>query len=271
MKSDLGMGLVSAGSVNRSFLARMPALHAHLGPVKATSFLTAKTAVRTLRAGYAVSHYYALELCKVIWIAVPETSLDRLSSELAAQMPVHRTMVVICDCVRESTAPNALTKTGARIATVNPVEGTREAQFVAEGDGHTVNAIKRLLSTERRKLLVLEPGAKPLYFAGLHLATHLVTPWVDASVRTLRAAGFPRANAVEIAEALVRKVLRDYENSGTKYWDDRASADLKVALSREASRLREADKHLGDYYAQGIRQALEYFPRRKAAAAAVGH
>ena len=37
MSLEDGMGLVCAGGVNQSFLARMPALLAHLGPIKASS------------------------------------------------------------------------------------------------------------------------------------------------------------------------------------------------------------------------------------------
>src|ERR1700740_522271 len=129
-----GMGLVCTGSVSRSFLARMPAVLARLGPVKASSFRIARQISHSLRAGQAVSHYSALELCPMIWFAIPDASLDRSLRDFAAQTPLHQPRVVLCESARASSVPAPLAGMGARVVWLHPVPESRERLFVAEGD-----------------------------------------------------------------------------------------------------------------------------------------
>jgi len=80
----LRMGIIGAGGVNRSFLARMPVLLTRVGPIKAASFRVARRIANTLRAGEAVMNYAALASCDLIWIAVPDAGLERIARDLAA-------------------------------------------------------------------------------------------------------------------------------------------------------------------------------------------
>jgi predicted short-subunit dehydrogenase-like oxidoreductase (DUF2520 family) len=259
MKSKLVMGLVSAGSVGQSFLTRLPSLQAHLGPIKANSSKAAKQAAKTLSGAYTVSHYSALEMCDLIWVAVPESMLERVVRDMAAQMPVHRTMVVLCDCTGEASQAHTLAKAGARLASLNAVEGTREKTFIGEGNAETLSVLKRLLWADRRKLIQMPPGAKPLYFAGLSSSTDLLLPWIDTGIRYLRAAGFGRADAVHITEVLVKNKLRDYENTGPKCWKQADSDRLRRVLLHDMEALVKQDAKLALEFAQGARHALEHF------------
>src|SRR5579863_1794749 len=114
-------GLIGVGGSSRSYLARMPAVLERLGPVKASSFQVARRLANSLRAGYAISHYSALELCPLIWVFEPEAALDRIARDLTAQMPIHRSMIVLCESVRDSLWPSPLRTAGARIASLNVV------------------------------------------------------------------------------------------------------------------------------------------------------
>jgi predicted short-subunit dehydrogenase-like oxidoreductase (DUF2520 family) len=270
MKADQAMGLVIADSVSRSFLARMPALAARLGPIKATSFQTARRVVRSLHAGYATTHYSAMELCPIIWIAVPEAGLDRVVRDLAAQMPVRRTMFVVCGCVRESNWPNPLRSAGARLASLNAVEESRETLFVAEGHPDTLRVVKRLLESQGRKLILLAPAAKPLYFAGVNLATNLMLPWIDAAVECFRVAGFRRAEATNVADAMVRGALRIYDHAGSKAWHGRAARNLRRALEGHDESLGAQNAKLASLYREGIRLAAAHFGSASARAARPG-
>src|ERR1700689_4677783 len=141
-----GMGLICAGGVNQSFLARMPALLGRVGPIKASSYRVARQIANTLRTGNAASHYSMLEACPVIWAFVPEADLDRILRDLVAQTPFQearrrKTMVVLCDCVRDSLAACALRAAGARVASLNPIPGSREQIFVAEGHRDTLRML----------------------------------------------------------------------------------------------------------------------------------
>jgi predicted short-subunit dehydrogenase-like oxidoreductase (DUF2520 family) len=273
MKSRHAMGLVSAGGASQSFLARWPALLAQLGPIKASSFQVARRLANTLHAGYAVSHYSALEFCPLIWIVSPESGLERVIRDLASQTPMHRTMVVLCGVVRDSLPASPLRKRGARIASLNAVETGRDAQpyerlFVGEGDPDALRLMRRLLAADGRKMIEIRPAAKPLYFAGVHLATHLLLPFVSASVEVLRAAGLTRPEATRLAEHLAARAVRAYSRAGRKAWNRSAANTLRRALESDVETVRAADKRWGVLYAEGIRRALAYFDGSEDAAGA---
>ncbi len=258
------MGLVCAAGVNQSFLARMPALLARLGPIKASSYRVARQIANTLRTGEAASHYSVLEACPVIWTFVPEADLDRILRDLVAQTPFQetrrrRTMVVLCECVRDSLAAGALRATGARVVSLNAIPGSREQIFVAEGHRDTLRMLRRVLEEDKRKLIELKPGTKPLYFAGVHAAAPLLLPWIAAGIECLRAAGFTRVEAARVGEFLGVHALRSYIRAGAKAWNHKTAAALCLALSNDLSAIRTGNPRLADLYEQGIRAALATF------------
>jgi hypothetical protein len=216
MTMEEPMGLVAAGVVRQSFVARLPALLARLGPVSGSSYSTARRAVKSLRAGFAVSHYSALEMCPAIWIAAPESGLDRMVRDLAAQTPIHRTTVVLCGSMRDSLWPVALRAAGARVASLNAIEESQELAFIAEGHPDAVRSIRKLLAEDGRKLIQISAAAKGLYFAGIRMARDLLLAPVAASVECLRSAGFSRAEAVSVVQALGTRALSVYAKTGRK-------------------------------------------------------
>ncbi len=252
-------GLVAAGGVSQSFLARMPGLLASLGPIKAGSFRNARRIANSLRRGQAASHYSILEPCSLIWICVPEQSLDRVIRDLTAQTPIHRTMIVLVGVMRDSLWPSPLLSAGARLATLNVVEGTRERNFVAEGHPDTMRVLRRLFVAEKKKLIELAPAAKPFFFAGVQLSTSLLLPWISAAVESLRAAGFRQSDALATAGSLGVQALYVYEKTGRKIWNRKLARQLRVALEKEVEPLRKADPRLAEAYADGIRKTLDYF------------
>src|SRR5271169_3509180 len=94
-------GLVGAGGVGRSFLARMPALLGRLGPVKGTSLRVARRIANGIKGGTGVGDYEALEPCELIWLAVPESALDAIGAELASAISMEGKIVVLCDAMRD--------------------------------------------------------------------------------------------------------------------------------------------------------------------------
>ena len=81
-------GLIGAGGVNQSFLARLPAVLQRLGPVKGSSLRVSRRIANGLRAGFGVDDYRALAPCGFIWIQAPEASLDFIAAELASAVPL---------------------------------------------------------------------------------------------------------------------------------------------------------------------------------------
>jgi hypothetical protein len=253
------MGLVCAGGVNQSFLARTPALLSRLGPIKASSYRVARQFANTLRAGHAASHYSVLEACPAIWIFEPESGLDRTLRDLAAQTPLRKTMVVLCDCVRDSLAPGPLGAVGARVASLNAVPGSRERIFVAEGHRDTLRMLRTLLTEDKRKLIELRPGTKPLFFAGVHVGAALLLPWISAGMACLREAGFTRSEAATVGEFLGVHTLHSYVRAGAKAWNRHTAATLRQALENDLAVIHSSNPRLAELYEQGIRLALSSF------------
>lgn len=207
MQPEDGMGLVCAGGVSQSFLARMPALLRYLGPIKTSSFRVSRQTANSLRAGYAASHYSALEPCRLILVAAPEAALERILRDMVARTPIRkapfsRNMVVLCGCVRDSLAPSPLHGTGARVASLNLIPESREQIFVAEGHPYTVRCLRTLFAESHLKIITLKPGTKPLFFAGIQASATLLLPWSAAAMASLRAAGFSRPEAAMVGEIL---------------------------------------------------------------------
>jgi hypothetical protein len=205
-----------------------------------------------------------LEPCSVIWISVPEAGLARVLSDLVAQTPIHRTMVVLVGMVQDSLEPSPLIRAGARVATLNVVEGSGERSFVAEGHRDTMRMLRKLFSADKKKLIELAPGAKPFYFAGMQLSSSLLLPLISAAVESFRAAGFRQSDALAVAGSLSVQAAYTYEKSGRKAWNRSLTAALREALENDIEALRETDPRLADAYAEGLRQALAYFDRSAA-------
>lgn len=266
MQQKDGMGLVCSGEVSQSFLARLPVLLRRLGPIKTSTFQTSRRVANTLRYGAAASHYSELEECGVILVAVAEARLDRVLRELVARTPIRcpafpAPMVVLCECVRDSAAPGPLYGTGARVATLNLVPGTGERIFVAEGHPATVRYLRQMLTQAQRKLIVLKPGAKPLFFAGIRARAPLLLPWIEMGTECLRAAGFSRAEAVYVGEMLSAETVRKYGRSGVRNWSKELEMELRRALEGGAAPLHMSDARFTELYEYGIRIALEQCQR----------
>lgn len=264
MEPENEVGLVCAGGVGQSFLARMPALLEHLGPIKTSTFRLSRQVANTLQAGYAASHYSALEPCQLILVWLPEARLDRTLHDMVARTPIRksafsRNMVVLCGCTRDSLAPGALHGSGARVATLNPIPDSGENLFVAEGHATTVRYLQDLFAESRRKVIVLKPGTKPLYFLGIHASAPLLLPWIAAGMAGLRAAGFSRSEAAAVGELLGTRALRKYAKAGDKAWNRATEAELRRALDHALPEVRSHEPRLADIYEQGIRLVLSRF------------
>jgi predicted short-subunit dehydrogenase-like oxidoreductase (DUF2520 family) len=261
MKLRKSAGLVGAGGVNQSFVARMPALLEQLGPVKGSSLKVSRRIANGLRAGSGVDAYGALEPCSLIWICAPEDLLDGLAAELASTIPLAGKTVVLCDVLRDSLWPSPLRAAGARLATLNCIPESLERKFVAEGHPLALAELRKLLARDRRRLIEIRPATKPLYLAGVHLASHLLLPWVAGAAESLRAAGFPRNEAVSAVEALGERTLRAYGKAGDKAWNRLAAERLQRAVAEDFETLRQTDSRLAALFADGGERMLRYFTK----------
>jgi hypothetical protein len=241
-------GLVCAGGLHRSFLPRFPGLLATVSVVKASSLRVARRMANSLRAGVATDNYSALAGCDAVWIAVPDSALDQILSDLAkARLPAS-TVFIMCDTPRESSCAPKL-----RMASVYAIPPD-ERILVAEGSPDALRYLRRVVSGGNRRLVEIRAGSKPLFLAGLHLASYIALPWIGAAVESLRTAGFSRADATRIVEDLGARTLRSYAKAGPKAWRPPAAEELRRALGA-----RLADARLHRLYHEGIDRALHFF------------
>jgi predicted short-subunit dehydrogenase-like oxidoreductase (DUF2520 family) len=252
-------GLVGAGGVGRSFLARMPALLARVGPVKGASLHVSRRIANSLRAGTGVGDYSALAKCGLLFLAVPEKSIDETSRELAEAFALAGKMVVLCEVLRDSSTPSPLRTGGAKVATLNCVPESDEKLFVAEGHPATLAALQQILTLDHRKLVLVKPAAKPLYLSGIHIAGHLLLPWIAGAVESLRAAGFSRSEATRTVHALGSRALRSYEKAGQKAWKPAAAESFHRVLQRDIDALRLTDRRLAMLYSESFDQLMQFF------------
>src|SRR5262249_53220889 len=151
-------GLVGAGGVNRSFLARMPAVLGRLGPIAGSSLRVSRRISGSLRAGAGARDYSVLRACPFIWVLVPEEALDGVIRDLARAVLLQNKMVVMCDVLRDSSSSGILHNAGALVATVNCIPESGESVFVAEGHPAVTAELRKLLALDGRKLIELRPG-----------------------------------------------------------------------------------------------------------------
>jgi predicted short-subunit dehydrogenase-like oxidoreductase (DUF2520 family) len=251
MKVQKTAGLVGAGGVSRSFLARMPALLERLGPVKGVSYQVSRRIANGLRAGFGVRSYRALQECELIWIAVPENMLDSITQQIASEIHLDGKMVVLCGALRDSLWHSPLRTAGARLASLNCVPASEERAFAAEGHPAAMTELRRLLAMDARKLIPIRAASKPLYLSGVYLGEHLLLPWIAGAVESLRAAGFPRADAMRTVQALATRALRAYSKAGDKAWNRAAAEHLRRAIEHDLEAIRLTDPRLALLYSTG--------------------
>jgi hypothetical protein len=210
----------------------MPALLKRLGPLKGASFQISRRLANGLKGGVGVSDYRAFEACDLIWIAIPETTLDAVVDELARHIQLEHKMFVLCDVMKDSFRLGPLRIAGARVASLNCVPASSERIFAAEGHPAVIGQLRRLLGIDGRKLIELRSGSKQLYLSSIYLGMYAILPLIGAAVENLRATGFSRIEAMSAVQALGMRALRAYAKSGKRAWKNATAERLHAGILR---------------------------------------
>lgn len=250
------VGLVGAGGINESFVARMPELLKCLGPVKGSSLGVSRRITNRLRAGVAASHYAELQACGFIWIVAPESTLDQIGADLVEKIAMPGKMVVLCDVMQDSLRRNPIRMAGARIATLNCVPESEEQLFVAEGHPLVIRELKKLLAFDCRRLIELRPAKKTLYLSGIHIMEHLLTPWIIGAVESFVASGFPRSQAARLVHALGNETLRAVGSIGARAWKQAEAERFSKVLQADKETIRHADQLLVALHSVGTEHLM---------------
>ncbi len=261
MRKARSLALVGAGPVSRSFLARLPAVAEHLGPVTSLSFRLASRIANALRFGFPVAGYKELDRSRVVLVSLPARYLFRIVSELAAApLDWPRKTVILCDGERDSAVLAPLAACGAATASMAPLEGFDEQRLLIEGDPAALLAARRLLAHGDVRLVELRRHTKAAYLAGLTFLTALSAPLLAAANDCFRSAGLNSRLASQVIERLGARTLRAYLKGGKKSW-------AGVAARGELAALERISPELAASYADAARVALRTQRRGKASAA----
>lgn len=246
------VGLIASGRMVESPLMRYPELARSLGPVVAESRRVASRYANTLRAGRAADRE-ELAQCKLVLIQAPRPALAWAVEELLAAGGAWRSRTVVW--LNQSLGVRALAALRERralVAAAGFAPTRAKPMLVVEGDGGAVRAVREWAQPARVRCVELPAGGAAMYQAGLVLAGSMVSPVVDAALRSFRAAGFGMPESKRMLEEVVDEALRDYQAHGRKKW-------VNPCLERGQDCLAVADGALAEYYRRTVRSTLEYY------------
>ncbi len=257
MRKARPLALVGAGAVSRSFLAQLPAVAEHLGPVKSTSYRLASRIANAMRAGFPVAGFEELDRAQIVLISWPHWLLSRVLSELAAA-PVGwcGKTVILCDAGEDCGVLAPLASQGAATASLIPLEGFDGKRLLIEGDRAALAAARRLLGRGDIRLVELHEHTKAAYLAGIRFLTTLSAPMFSAANDCFRFAGLGSKLAAQIVGNLGERTLRSYLKGGKKI-------PLHDAADGELAALERISPDLAASYADALRVAARSGRRGK--------
>lgn len=263
MRKARPLALVGAGAVSRSFLAQLPAVAEHLGPVKSVSYRLASRIANAMRAGYPVADYPDLDRVQIVLISMPCRSLSRTVSELAeAAVSWRGKTVILCDANEDRGALALLAAKGAATASLMPLEGFDGKRLLIEGDRVALAAARRLLGGGEIRFVEIRERSKAAYLAGIRFLTTLSAPMFSAANDCFRSAGLGSKLAAQIIENLGERTLRSYLSAGRKVRPHSEENSELAALERISPDLAAS-------YADALRVAARSARRGKVRAATV--
>ena len=253
------IGLVCAGGVIKSWLAKRSAFLEALGPVKATGLRVASRMANSLRAGRAVESYRALSSCSMIFVSVPPPALPGVLDELAvAEIGWQGKTIVVVDGNLDADDLRAFEVRQASPATLDLIDASPPLRLAVQGDAKTVKSLRKLFEREGARLFEVKSGAKAAYQAGLTLAGSATAPILAAAVECFLAAGLDLPQAQAVADLAMTRARRAYLKAGKKGWTGTLPARDRDALMRQWERLRRTNPALGEFFLETSATAVAY-------------
>ena len=241
MTKQLAFGLVAEGDSRYSEILRLPNLSEDLGPVKSSSFGSARRLCNFLRAGYAISEYDELQAARVILLRVADEVLPRVVEELvSAGLVLSNLSFVLCESWMTTDALAPLRDAGAAVATIMNVPTERRNWFVMEGQPMAIFHLRRFIERNDARAVELRPGTKSLYFAAELLVHALPVPLLIAAQQAFRATGITSKNLASISGEMIQEMARGLLKGARTTWGgplaqsspETAAAHLETLRSR---------------------------------------
>lgn len=210
-------GLMGAGAVNASLIARLPRGGRALGPVAAVSFRVASRIVNSLGAGTPVRTPDLLDSSRVILFhSSPEQFPVLLQTLSAADISWPGKLLLFCDCPPEDSAVASFRNRGASVASL--LRSALPGRLIVEGDGAALAFAHRLAKDLGSKAIEIDPSCAAAFEAVMTLSGGALTPLIDYATGLLKQCGVRDAEAPKLAAALFEQTARDYARTGRQSW-----------------------------------------------------
>jgi hypothetical protein len=210
-------GLIGAGAVNGSLIARLPAIGRTLGPVAAVSFRVASRIVNLLGAGKPVRTADKLDASRVIFFhSSPEQFPVLLQALIAAEIEWCGKLLIFCDCTAELSDVEGFRDRGASVASLR--KSALPARLIVEGNGPSLALAHRLAKELGSKAIEISPDSALAFEAVMTLGCGALTPLIDCASALLRRCGVRDGDAPKLAAALFEQTAREYARTGRQSW-----------------------------------------------------
>ena len=254
MKKLKPVGLMAAGRMTESALARLPSLVLEMGPIVAANRRLASLYSNVLRAGWSAEPEELAD-CRLIVLQAKSAEYDALLRRL----PVGGCPVAFLDADAEASVLDRLRETGVAVCSLAISPVTARPLMLVDGDAEAVLAVRSWASLGGVRCVELKPGGKALYGAGMVTVSALVTPLVDAATRSLRAAGLSQVESQQIVAHALEGALRSYSAHGRKGWPNPSAAGRRAVVAAQREALAHGEAGLGRLYSCVLKACLVYY------------
>ncbi len=216
------VGLIGPGNLGRTFAAALPAGLYHLGPIAASSWVSARKAARELRRGTPAHDLVEFAACDCILLASPTDRLEEVVARLAAAIPLKGKTVLHTAGVDDSRLQAVLATLGAIPGCIFPLTVLRRPAADLGGVCCAISGPPSALRFARRFVrdcggepVAIDPSAMPRVAAAASLFREPLLALTHLASRLLTDAGLPRRRAAESLRALALTAL-DHQAHSTR-------------------------------------------------------
>ena len=245
--------LLASGNAPGCPILRVLAGAEAIGPVASTSFRTASRLANSLGAGRAVPSFDQFEDCPLILISVPAPSVESAVAQLTgASLEWKRHTVMLIGSDTRPLEPVA--QLGAVTGLIDAVPGFEERLFVLEGERAALRELRPLLAGRDVQIVLLPPGARARFDAGVSLAGHVLFPMLAAAGAAFDSTSLPRHLTDSVLEKTVQRAVRSWLRSRRRGWSVLDGRGIPAQIAA----LKEADPLAGAYLQTTVTAARHF-------------
>ncbi len=222
-----GISIIGAGRIGRALGRRLRENGWKIHGVVTKNPATARRAARAIGDGKAYSSLTRDALsARVLLIAVPESAIDRVVSQLASfgRSTLAAKTVLYTSGALGSEVLAPLRAHGAALGTMHPLQTFSAVGipaldgrlFVLEGDTAALRDARSITRSLGGRAVQLKTSDKPLYHAAAVIACGQILALAETSVRILASLGMKRREALKSLLPLTRQVLENLERVGPR-------------------------------------------------------